>query len=118
MKATIEFNLEKEKDLMAFVKVLGTVADMRIKSWFIMSSSFSTLSGSLLEMLSEILDLDDLLHTASMEYTLMRESGHVVGCTITFQCLLAEQKQGNLIRIPKTLVKRADNTIKKFDSSK
>lgn len=57
-----------------------------------MSSYFSTLSASLQEMLSEILDLGDLLHTVSGEYTLMRESGRVVGFTITLQCLLAEQK--------------------------
>jgi len=66
-----------------------------------MNSSFSTLSVSLLEMLSEILDMVDQLHTASIEYTVLREEGSVIGVTFTIQCLLAEQKQGNLVRIPK-----------------
>jgi len=58
-----------------------------------MNSSYSTVSDSLLETLSEILDLAEALHTVSMEYTLLREKERVVGFTITFQCLLAEQKE-------------------------
>jgi hypothetical protein len=58
-----------------------------------MSSSFSTLSASVLELLSEILDIQDQLHTVSMEYTVLRAKGQPVGLEVTFQCLLTEQKQ-------------------------
>ena len=57
-----------------------------------MNSSFSTLSASLLEMLSDVLDMTEQLHTASMEYTVLRDNGSPVGLEITIQCLLTEQK--------------------------
>ena len=58
-----------------------------------MSSFFSTLSASLQEMLSEILDMGDLLHTASIEFIAVREKSVPIGYTITIQCLLAKQKK-------------------------
>ena len=59
-----------------------------------MNSSFSTLLASLLEMLSDVLDMTEQLHTASMEFTVLRDNGLPVGLEITIQCLLAEQKRG------------------------
>ena len=61
-----------------------------------MSSYSSMLSASLQEILSEILDMGDQLHTASIEYTVMRESGQQIGFEINIQCLLAEQKEDSL----------------------
>lgn len=57
-----------------------------------MNSSFSTLLASLLEMLSDILDMTEQLHTASIEYTVLRHEGLPCGLKVTIQCLLAEQK--------------------------
>ena len=57
-----------------------------------MSSSFSTLSDSLLETLSAILDTLEQLHTASIDITVMRDNGLPVGLEVTIQYLLAEQK--------------------------
>lgn len=61
-----------------------------------MSSSFSTLSASLLEMLSEILDMGAQLHTVSIEYIVMREKTVPIGLEVRIQCLLAEQKRDPL----------------------
>jgi len=78
-----------------------------------MSSSFSTLSGSLLEIWSDILDILEQLHTGSIEYTVMREEGRPVGLEVTIQCLLAEQKpemiinkEGRVVKIPPKDVKK------------
>lgn len=79
------------------------------EQWFIMSSSFSTLSGSLLEMLSEILDILDLLHTASIEFTVLRESGSQIGLEIIIRCLLAEQKDPRVNEKPEIFKKNTDN---------
>lgn len=57
-----------------------------------MNSSFSTLSDSLLETLSAILDTLEQLHTASIDITVMRDNGLPVGLEVTIQYLLAEQK--------------------------
>lgn len=57
-----------------------------------MSSSFSTLQGSLLELLSEILDTLEQLHTASIKFTVKRENDYPIGLEINISCLLAEQK--------------------------
>jgi len=58
-----------------------------------MNSSFSMLSGSLLEIVSEILDILELLHTVSIEFTVLRENSSILGLDIQIQYLLAEQKQ-------------------------
>lgn len=57
-----------------------------------MSSFFSTLLGPLQELQSEIMDILDLLHTASIEFTVVREGNCVIGLEVRVQCLLAEQK--------------------------
>jgi hypothetical protein len=57
-----------------------------------MNSSFSTLSASLLEIWSDILDIRDQLHTASIEFTVLRENNVPIGLEVFIQCLLAEQK--------------------------
>lgn len=50
-------------------------------------------SGGLLEMLSDILDTVEQLHTVSIEFTVLRENSLPIGLEIHLQCLLAEQKQ-------------------------
>ena len=69
------------------------------------------LSDSLQEMLSAITDTLDDLHTASIEFTVRRDRGLPVGLRIEVEVLLAEQKQGNIVRIPK---KDVENTKKGF----
>ena len=63
-----------------------------------MNSSFSTLKGSLLEIVSDILDMLEQLHTASIEFTVKRDSGHIVGLETTLQCLLTEQKEMGIVK--------------------
>ena len=70
-----------------------------------MNSFFSLLSASLLEIWSDILDIADQLHTGSIEFTVTREEGVPIGLEVRLQCLLAEQKQDPLTRIPKKDVK-------------
>lgn len=80
-----------------------------------MSSSFSTLSESLLETLSAILDMLDELHTVGIEFTVMRHENSPIGLEITLQCLLAEQKAPALFRIPKKDGKKPDwDTVRKI----
>lgn len=43
-------------------------------------------------IVSEILDILDQLHTASIEFTVSRDKCSVIGLDVTIQCLLAEQK--------------------------
>jgi len=83
-----------------------------------MSSYSSTLLVTALKRSFTYLVSLDVPPIASIRFTVRRDKGHVIGLEVFIQIRRAEQKQGNLIRIPKTLVKRADNTIKKFDSSK
>ena len=58
-----------------------------------MSSFFSTLAESLLMELSTNMATLELLHTVSIEFTVMRENNSVNGLEIHIQYLLAEQKQ-------------------------
>ncbi|MBA7531852.1 hypothetical protein ES705_24076 [subsurface metagenome] len=71
-----------------------------------MSSSLSTLSASLLEMWSDILDMLDQLHTGSIEFTVLREQSAPLGLEINIRCLLAEQKDTSLTRIPEKDVEK------------
>jgi len=50
------------------------------------------LSASLLEIVSDILDTLDQLHTVSIEFTVLRENGQPIGLDLHLQYLLAEQK--------------------------
>ena len=56
-----------------------------------MNSFLSTLSGSLLEIVSDILDTLEQLHTASIEFTVLRENKRPTGLEVHLRCLLAEQ---------------------------
>jgi hypothetical protein len=53
-------------------------------------------SGSLLEMLSDILDTVEQSHTVSIEFTVKREEGLPIGLEINLQYYLAEQKETSL----------------------
>ncbi|GAI13755.1 unnamed protein product [marine sediment metagenome] len=78
-----------------------------------MSSYFSTLSGALQEILSEILDIADQLHTASIEYTVLREKGFQIGYEINIRCLLTEQKPPTAKEELDRIVKIVDKNLKK-----
>jgi len=58
------------------------------------------LKASLLEIVSDTLDILEQLHTASIEFTVTRDKGYMVGLEVTYQFLLAEQKETPLTRIP------------------
>ena len=64
-----------------------------------MSSSFTILSGSVQEMLFTFLENLQLLHTGSIEFTVLREKGLPIGLEIHLQCLLAEKKQGKTVLV-------------------
>lgn len=65
-----------------------------------MSLYCSTLWASLLMELSSIMDTVEPLHTVSIDFTVKRENGLLIGCEINIQCLLAEQVLKNIVRIP------------------
>jgi hypothetical protein len=51
-------------------------------------------------MLSDILDILPELHTVGIEFTVLRHKGSPCGLEISIQCLLAAQKEGNIVKIP------------------
>jgi len=57
-------------------------------------------------MLSDILDMADQLHTASIEFTVMREESVPIGYIVTIQCLLAEQKETSNLKSPNSNVEK------------
>jgi len=63
-----------------------------------MSSFFSTLAESLLTELSMNMATLELLHTVSIEFTVMREESSVIGLEINIRYLLAEQKRDPLAK--------------------
>lgn len=78
-----------------------------------MTLSLSTLSASLLENLSEILEYHEQLHTVSIEFTVLRENGRQIGFEVFTRCLLAEQKDTESIRIHKNV----DEFVKELESN-
>jgi len=75
------------------------------------------LSGSLLEIVSDILDILEQLHTVSIEFTVTRENDCIVGLESTFQCLLAEQKLDFPVKITEKNVDLVRKAIKKYDKT-
>jgi len=63
---------------------------------------------SLLETLSEIWDIQLLLHTAGIEFTVKREDGYVIGFEINIQCLLAENSKIPESEIPQIFKKNTN----------
>ena len=77
-----------------------------------MNSSLSTLSGSLLEIVSDILDTLEQLHTASIEFTVSRDNGRPVGLEVHLRYLLAEQNHTCAPKKDGTYVKKGDQWFK------
>ncbi|MBA7531052.1 hypothetical protein ES705_23263 [subsurface metagenome] len=78
-----------------------------------MSSYFSTLSGSLLEIWSDILDMADQLHTGSIEFIVTRENKRPIGLEVHLQCLLAEQKETQYQKLARDIVETRKERLKK-----
>jgi len=78
-----------------------------------MSLSFSTLSATLLEIWSDILDIQEQLHTASIEFTVLRENRSVIGLEVGIRCLLAEQKETSKAKM-KRIIDECEAEIKRL----